>query len=673
MDKDESINIIPVKSDGKGCFFCGDIPISKEQWVEILRDKEITTSSRMKVLLSVYFMPRHKASCSQLVDKYGNNQNTYNASISSYGKSIVRRIGTFSILENGKERFWHVTMEKGCDVMVGGSRQFEWQMRKELVAAIETILIEKAIERYVLDFDKYWEDEKYKWLAVQWFQKQWNPKAVNIAEMIEQATSKTSNLLASMNSFPRAMLINFAKVAPDDVKSMFDNLFDESVDLVQRVQDFIQKSEAIRKVHNPGSWKMHYQTINAISTYLWLRYPEKYYIYKYREYLEVNRKLGLGYTFKRNGQVEEMIKGFELYDKLKDYLVKNHNLIEKIGSHVKNDPNLFDDTRLCTTTIDFGFWLSRHFKSIEESLFDSKIKMTPFVANAIRLLETKRNIILQGAPGTGKTYNTAVLAVALIDGSVPVDYQKIISRYEQLREENRIGFTTFHQSMDYEDFIEGIKPINEDGVISYEVKDGIFKRMCTTALSKKGEPFVLIIDEINRGNVSKIFGEVITLLEKDKRLCAEHPITLSLPYSKQVDFGVPENLYIIGTMNTTNRSAGTIDYAIRRRFAFITIPANREVIANEYGKALFDSVEKFIEDNKYADIDVDDLMVGHSYFMADNEADLVLKVKYEIIPLIKEYIKDGILSIRPDEAQKEFDRWLKLENLNDYDNGTSEG
>ncbi|MBP3838709.1 MAG: AAA family ATPase [Prevotella sp.] len=174
--------------------------------------------------------------------------------------------------------------------------------------------------------------------------------------------------------------------------------------------------------------------------------------------------------------------------------------------------------------------------------------------------------------------------------------------------------------------------------------------------------YILIIDEINRGNVSKIFGELITLLEADKRLGGDHPIKVTLPYSKE-SFGVPSNLYIIGTMNTTDRSVGNIDYAVRRRFAFVTLKADRQILVNKYGEKskqvqLFDAVFAFLnDDKKHPDMDIEDLMVGHSYFMADDDNELKLKLKYEIIPLIREYSKDGIVNVKKDELEKAFDDW----------------
>lgn len=280
----------------------------------------------------------------------------------------------------------------------------------------------------------------------------------------------------------------------------------------------------------------------------------------------------------------------------------------------------------------------------------------------VEILKQKKQIVLQGAPGTGKTYCTAAIAVAMCDGVVPADRKKIMDRYKRLTDEKRIAFTTFHQSMDYEEFVEGIKPKTENGNVSYEVRNGIFRNICQKATEDVGHNYVLIVDEINRANISKVLGELITLLETDKRLGEMNEIKVRLPYSNE-EFCVPANLYIIGTMNTADRSVGYIDYAIRRRFAFITIKADRSIVEhyNDSTSALaleyFDKVKAWMNDqNVIGEIEADDLMVGHSYFLANDKETLKSKMQYEVIPLLYEYINDGILNA---DIKNEIKDWEK--------------
>lgn len=321
------------------------------------------------------------------------------------------------------------------------------------------------------------------------------------------------------------------------------------------------------------------------------------------------------------------------------------------------------------------YWYSEYLKKKREKE----------VKNVINLLERKNNVVLQGAPGTGKTYSTTSLAVGLVDPTFNSldDRSKLIRKYNQLlikidSEQNnhgdkskgiitsgQIGFITFHQSMEYEDFIEGIKPVSKGDTVSYVIENGIFKMMAKKAASDRAHKYVLIIDEINRGNISKILGELITLLEPDKRDDKENRISVTLPYSKE-SFSVPSNLYIIGTMNTTDRSVGTVDYAIRRRFAFVTLKSDSSIVETKSSKMaldLFNAVQIYIEDNKEPELDIADLKIGHSYFLVDkndNGDELEQRWKYEILPLLREYYKDGIIlkdipeNCRSIEAFKSF-------------------
>ena len=196
------------------------------------------------------------------------------------------------------------------------------------------------------------------------------------------------------------------------------------------------------------------------------------------------------------------------------------------------------------------------------------------------------------------------------------------------------------------------------GVINYLIE----KYALNVENEKQQKNYVLIIDEINRANISKVLGELITLLETDKRLGETNEVKVRLPYSKD-EFGVPSNLYIIGTMNTADRSVGYIDYAIRRRFAFITIKDDAGVVesfntaTNSLALEYFNKVKDWVsEKNVIGDIDADDLMVGHSYFLADSIQVLKTKMLYEVIPLLHEYIKDGILSA---DIREELKNWEK--------------
>lgn len=428
------------------------------------------------------------------------------------------------------------------------------------------------------------------------------------------------------------------------------------------------------------------------------------------------------------------------------------------------------------------------------------------VSKIVKLAENKLNVVIQGAPGTGKTYSTAEVALQLI-GENYKDRKELRMKYnEKLIKfsgndiiDGQIAFVTFHQSMDYEDFIEGYKP-NPEYDPPYKLENGLFKKFAnyakknweesslppdnwtkdhviqmqiesfldkhienstefstknaskytiieadsnwirvhiplndkTSELKLKKEElsyllqnfetldkvkeikhifkrphqsqsdsylysifseikketyteislnddqprrknFVIIIDEINRGNISKIFGELISLIEKDKRLGETEEtncIKAILPYSHE-EFSLPPNLYIIGTMNTTDRSVGVLDYAIRRRFSFYTIESNEDIVAHycknfELPIKLFRAVKNFLIKNKI-ELDIDDLMVGHSYFLVNNEEELKEKWEFEIRPLIKEYYQDGLIKEFPSKEDLVMNSFISKYNESDIE------
>ena len=471
----------------------------------------------------------------------------------------------------------------------------------------------------------------------------------------------------------------------------------------------------------------------------------------------------------------------------------------------------------------------------DNSDYDSYLEWGSFYTE---LWKKRKNVILQGAPGTGKTYRIPELVVRLCEPEFDANNatrKELMSVYDRLKEEKRVMFTTFHQSMDYEDWLEGLRPVLENDQVRYKIEPGIFKRLCTEAerplsakkdvnisdeaivwkvsLSGTGDnpvrrdcmkngyirigwdgygenitdetdwsihngegktilnafintmkvgdivmscyssrtidaigivtgeyewhddfehykrvrrvkwlvkginedivklnddktmtlgtvyklnaitldkvkslldkheasktlidnnkPYVIVIDEFNRGNVSKIFGELITLLEPDKRKGMRNAESVLLPYSKK-EFYIPSNVFLVATMNTADRSLDTIDYAIRRRFAFITVKP-QEIDDDNFNSELFREVSSLFISNydEYAESGFDDTIkllpaetlseeyrpedvwIGHSYFIMDGEYALQDRLLFEIIPLLEEYIRDGVLT---SEAQQTIDK-----------------
>ena len=367
-------------------------------------------------------------------------------------------------------------------------------------------------------------------------------------------------------------------------------------------------------------------------------------------------------------------------------------------------------------------------KEVLEQLKTITIPNEP-MKNADKTPAVPLNQILFGAPGTGKTYHTKKMAVEIINGKKEGTREEINKEYEELIEAGQIVFTTFHQSLSYEDFIEGIKPETIDGNVTYEIKDGIFKQLCSRAIQnnlnigdlvggyeitkntpeivylkkpkaetivpipkylidqlsklvhegkinyediknkiaidkmpettekyilngypnifaqlvekintsnkKNKQNYVLIIDEINRGNVSAIFGELITLLEEDKRKGNPEHTEVVLPYSGD-NFSVPNNVYIIGTMNTADRSVEALDTALRRRFSFVEMQPNPNILSKVEDVDLSKLLETI---NKRIEVLIDkDHQIGHSYFIGIENIDGLRRTfKDKIIPLLEEY------------------------------------
>lgn len=273
------------------------------------------------------------------------------------------------------------------------------------------------------------------------------------------------------------------------------------------------------------------------------------------------------------------------------------------------------------------------YPSYSKEKFLNQVYMDEDTYNTLtELLETKYNVILQGAPGVGKTYAAKRLAYSIM-GQIDT---------------SRVAMVQFHQSYSYEDFIQGYRP-SKDG---FELENGTFYKFCKEAEEDNERPYFFIIDEINRGNLSKILGELMMLIEKDKR-----GEKIKLLYSNEW-FTVPKNVRIIGMMNTADRSLALMDYALRRRFAFFDfVPAfASDGFKNYLAEKNSSKLEKLISTVELLNNAIaadeslgDGFRIGHSYFCTDDEVtDGWLKsvVEYEVIPLIKEYWFDEPTKIR---------------------------
>ena len=722
-----------------------DFPV--EQWLTLFNESDVFTEPSLDVLKKILECDG-KATCRQLADKYGNTPEHYNGICTKLAGRIAERLGlVLDTNASGNEIRWRILFD-GQDVKSESEipGNFIWILKPNLKIALERYLDDTKERQYFI-----------------------------------------AKITKAPEIFAESVIHNHWRMQQRYDHEDYANAVTTNLNNVKQVQ----KGDIL--ILDNGGGLYAYGVVKES--------PKN-----------VIAKASLQGIIKKHAHIYLDKDGIISFDDCNAYYEQNYKGcssdwsqfidVERWTSFCPKNPvsnygvqNAAGFSRHSIFSVD-SEWAKGKIKELDERFEMNKTEADKMREDNKRLLEQKKNIILQGAPGTGKTYATAALALSMADPNFSAfeDHALVMARYEELQKEGQIAFTTFHQSLDYEDFVEGIKPQRKgDGVI-YDIEDGIFKKIKDLALAnyedsrksdkelksetdtkilfekfcskleedllkndsielmpqsilkirevfrksdgsaksisisrtadspyqslsldmvqrdyqkfKNGEiksyedikpkyeskslyhgnaiyyyelfkkmkafeeangsetstktekvelkNYVLVIDEINRGNVSKIFGELISLLEADKRVGCDHPLTVTLPYSKE-SFSVPSNLYIIGTMNTTDRSVGSIDYAVRRRFAFYTLKADESAIENYYkGKdeslkneaiELFGKVRDFLsnKDNRSNDMEFDDLMVGHSYFMAESLNELELKWKYEVIPLLKEYQKDGLL------------------------------
>lgn len=802
-----------------GEYSCGDIGVTTDEWLDLLNDEK--SMPYHEALLCFLRQKEHKATCTKVSQVYGKPAQYYNSKVYNFSKWVQKRLNRFSVKDaDDKDTYWCITMQKGWDTKQG----FQWQLRDELVEALRIYLMKALIDvfRNGKPFNGYYEE--YKWDLLD------RSEGKDVLTVFDGLRGKNIIDNPRTDSVIKYLVENEA----DKTKVCCQHLIDESVPLNDRLAAF--KSEI--KALCPSKWKNTANDERTASGLLTCVYPKTYTFYKDEIYQNICDYFG--YTSRKAG------KKYEHFMELVNGFVKSYG--EEIQQIMLNEIKGFKNKPL-NLAVQTLFWCMKDY--MKEKLDK---KMTTETNNSskgtwyddvVRTWERRKNVVLYGAPGTGKTYDVPELAVRLCDPAFMAadpSREEIVSRYNQLKTEKRIAFTTFHQSLDYEDWIEGLRPVvNEDNQVTYEIESGIFKKLCEEAerpvvkdkqvgiadnavvwkvslagtgdnpvrsdcmknsyirigwdgygpvisdetdwsvyngegkqildayinkmkigdivmscyssqtidaigvvvgdyefedkfpnykrvrrvnwlvkninenivemndgktmtlgtvyrlnsitldnvksilekyntsskMEENDKAYVMVIDELNRGNVSKVFGELITLLEADKRKGRINAESVVLPYSKKA-FHIPNNVYLIATMNTADRSLGSLDYAIRRRFAFIAEKPfglevegfNEELFElvsslfvknfDEYKESGWDQTMKLEPaDTLSEEYKPEDVWIGHSYFLMQDEEgedNTINRLLYEIIPLLEEYVRDGVLTA---EAQDVIDELYK--------------
>ena len=343
-----------------------------------------------------------------------------------------------------------------------------------------------------------------------------------------------------------------------------------------------------------------------------------------------------------------------------------------------NVPMAADIITKALTDISYGGWLAY----VAE--FFNKLGIDPASLPAVTpnaqprpapSMNKPTNVILYGPPGTGKTFHTKEHAVTLCNGKA--DPATLKEDFAKLVADKRVAFVTFHQSYDYSDFIIGFKPVPSANGMSFEVRKGVLMRLAEEAEKNPQLPYLLIIDEINRGNISKIFGELITLIEADKRRDGDFPLEVTLPCAykgndgkETCQFSLPSNVHLLGTMNTADRSIALLDTALRRRFKFVRKEPNPDLLhANLDGVKLPTLLTKL--NGILADAFSPDHQIGHAWLPMKFDAkatgkDLVEAFKDKILPLLDEWYyddangKEALLAQLTDKGEVTIDALKKF-------------
>ncbi|MBR4823863.1 MAG: EVE domain-containing protein [Spirochaetaceae bacterium] len=550
--------------------------LTKEDWTDLLSNPEIFTPSALAVMKRL-MDNGGQGTCSELSRKYGESKNFYNRNSSVLGEKIYKSGKSTEPpkWKDGAFMYWPILYvgKPVTDDTVEGC--YIWKIRKELKAALE----EKDLSdiELISSYTESEESEAYANVNYWWLNA--NPKIWSMKNMgVEEEQDYT---LYNDKGNKRKIFQNFLDAKVGDVIIGY-----ESTPVKQIV--------ALLKVSKENDGE-----------HIWFE------------------------------KTEGLTNPID-YDEFKDIpeLQTMEMLQNSQGSLFKVTKNEYEVLRNiireCNPVMDEKEEIEKYTKDdfLSEVYMDSENYDL-----LVSLLENKKNIILQGAPGVGKTFAAKRLAYSIMGK----------------KNESHVKFVQFHQSYSYEDFIMGYKP---DGN-GFKLQHGVFYDFCNIARNNPKGKYFFIIDEINRGNLSKIFGELLMLIEKDYR-----GVNASLAYGGE-PFNVPENLYIIGMMNTADRSLAMLDYALRRRFSFVDmIPAfgteEFQYYVEKMNNQTFNNlIQKIVELNQ--EIAKDPTLgtgccIGHSYF-CNQEPNKCTKqwmkqiIDFDILPTLKEYWFDDITKI----------------------------
>lgn len=537
--------------------------ISAEKWEELFENEKIFNQTSWEILYR-FLDYGGMATCKQLVVQYGETANFYNSGATALAKRVSEylNLDTEQREKDGTKRYWTILFV-GRNAESSADGVFVWKLRDELKAALRNVDFSDT-QLYAERSDMDTNGTNYWWLNA-------NPKIWSFADI--DVGEEQNYTMYNENGNKRRIFQNFLAAKEGDVIIGYESYPVKKIVALCRITKC-----------NDGE-NLYFEKTQELTA------PIDYAVLKEAPQLEK-----MEYFTNPQGSLFKLTKGE--YHFIMD-IIREENQKNPIAVGEKLTPYTKDD-------------------------FLSEVYMTSEKYDALKgLLYNKKNIILQGAPGVGKTFAAKRLAYSVMGE----------------KDDSRVELIQLHQNYSYEDFIIGYKPSGQ----GYELQTGIFYKFCQKAANNPEKPYFFIIDEINRGNMSKIFGELLMLIEKDYR-----GKKLTLAYSGK-PFSVPKNIYIIGMMNTADRSLALIDYALRRRFSFFAMePGFESEGFQAYVKKLDNDIfaaliEKIQELNREITKDASlgaGFCIGHSYFCGQEECSqawMQLVVEYDILPMLEEY------------------------------------